>query len=422
MASGSIIYDSNVESTPTRRPRRGKIVDYAESSDDDEQQPIRPSRILRTTRLTKAVHHNYDANAAHSPLLKLPPELRNRILKLVLGGRTIHIFTETRTVKTSRAPPLHSDDEYEPEESESKRSAKKSQHVRKSKGARKSSASSGDSSSTIIPFSWEDGKVVMGENRAKRRPLQLCRSICLTHTKDEEYMEKIKAQPEELRRRDHGRWSDRHRACYRALQETTHDTSYRNGPFLNLSILAVCRQLHAEAALLPYADNTFTFTHFSDLQRFLTVLVPKQLRAVQHINMSYAYRQSDNTQPTMDAKLVSAFRKPNLPNEPKTPNDLKTLNILLSSDGDWSFDWERVKICADLMQFKKLSIESINVYPYMTDDHLLKFNFFTLSQFEGWAKDLQDELEKDWKVKDKGLLEGMREVARKKFGFFEQWT
>ena len=39
---------------------------------------------------------------------------------------------------------------------------------------------------------------------------------------------------------------------------------------ISVTLLRVCRQIHAEAALLPYALNTFVFWTFtSDLQAFL---------------------------------------------------------------------------------------------------------------------------------------------------------
>ncbi|KAK3705000.1 hypothetical protein LTR37_013517 [Vermiconidia calcicola] len=53
----------------------------------------RPSHLLNRWR--KARYRNISIstarNAAESPLLRLPPEIRNRIFRYVFGGRTIHI-------------------------------------------------------------------------------------------------------------------------------------------------------------------------------------------------------------------------------------------------------------------------------------------------------------------------------------------
>ena len=49
---------------------------------------------------------------------------------------------------------------------------------------------------------------------------------------------------------------------------------------LNLSPLCVCRELYAEAALLPYALNTFVFDDEMVLPRFWDALLPIQKETV----------------------------------------------------------------------------------------------------------------------------------------------
>ncbi|KAK3614087.1 hypothetical protein LTR22_027897 [Elasticomyces elasticus] len=63
--------------------------------------------------------------------------------------------------------------------------------------------------------------------------------------------------------------------------ETTHDASCW-GPArerLNLGVLSVCRQIHQEAALLPYQENTFVVA-ISALRDFLSSLMPAQSNAI----------------------------------------------------------------------------------------------------------------------------------------------
>jgi hypothetical protein len=51
-----------------------------------------------------------------------------------------------------------------------------------------------------------------------------------------------------------------------------------------LALLRVCRQIHAEAALLPYALNTFVFwTFISDLQAFLYGRKKEQIAALRNV-------------------------------------------------------------------------------------------------------------------------------------------
>ncbi|KAK3612709.1 hypothetical protein LTR22_028502, partial [Elasticomyces elasticus] len=63
--------------------------------------------------------------------------------------------------------------------------------------------------------------------------------------------------------------------------ETTHDASCWGlaRERLNLGVLSVCRQIHQEAALLPYQENTFVVA-ISALRDFLFSLMPAQSNAI----------------------------------------------------------------------------------------------------------------------------------------------
>lgn len=49
--------------------------------------------------MTKADHgrHRWDLNQTRSPLLRLPPEIRNKIYRLLLASRRIHVLHDPRT-------------------------------------------------------------------------------------------------------------------------------------------------------------------------------------------------------------------------------------------------------------------------------------------------------------------------------------
>ncbi|KAK5128737.1 hypothetical protein LTR85_000070 [Meristemomyces frigidus] len=51
----------------------------------------RPRKVLQAKRVTKARSAIYDSNATNSPLLRLPPEVRNRIWRYVLCGNTVRV-------------------------------------------------------------------------------------------------------------------------------------------------------------------------------------------------------------------------------------------------------------------------------------------------------------------------------------------
>lgn len=90
-------------------------------------------------------------------------------------------------------------------------------------------------------------------------------------------------------------------------------------PSMDLTLLQVCRQIHAEAALLPYENNTFVFDGIIELEAFVEFLNPAQVAAVQHISYEYHEFHSDqNFEQRLQAKLTS----------------LKSLILFVNMDGD----------------------------------------------------------------------------------------
>ncbi|KAK0365200.1 hypothetical protein LTR91_012572 [Friedmanniomyces endolithicus] len=66
----------------------------AESTTSGGVEPHKRTRrmkVLSTSTRSEQQQAIYEANAVNSPLLRLPPEIRNRIWYFALGGRTIHI-------------------------------------------------------------------------------------------------------------------------------------------------------------------------------------------------------------------------------------------------------------------------------------------------------------------------------------------
>ena len=52
------------------------------------------------------------------------------------------------------------------------------------------------------------------------------------------------------------------------------------GKRIDLRLLRTCRLIHREAALLPFATNTFSFLHCTDLSVLYNLLMPAQRRAI----------------------------------------------------------------------------------------------------------------------------------------------
>ncbi|KAK5741473.1 hypothetical protein LTR17_003908 [Elasticomyces elasticus] len=76
----------------------GKRKDYTTAATGQEplrkkKRESRPMKVMSTRMLSKYQQEIYKKNATSSPLLRLPPELRNQIWCLVLGGNSIHVCT-----------------------------------------------------------------------------------------------------------------------------------------------------------------------------------------------------------------------------------------------------------------------------------------------------------------------------------------
>lgn len=154
------------------------------------------------------IYKRYDVNATNSPLLRLPPEVRNRIWYFVLCGKMIH------------AAGYYDDDD-------------------------------------------------------RRRP-RATHAICCAAIDDESTAAEIRSWSETDGDPEwHAGYFERHGACKLV------SWSKQNSPRIFLPILEVCRQIHREAALLPFKHNTFSFGGLRTLEAFLKALVPAQAYAIE---------------------------------------------------------------------------------------------------------------------------------------------
>lgn len=170
--------------------------------------------------------YSYEQNAAKSPLLRLPPELRNRMYRLVLGDRTLHISP---------------------------------------------SAESG---------------LYKG-------------SVCIADLDDHEDAQHIKAKHSE----EHDSYWVRHKACG-SRQKLVRTADMQ----LATNILQVCREIHAEAALIPFQDNTFSFSEMGAVEPFLREIVPAQARAIQAITLVSGYDDGTDNSKLIENKLMGLKR------------------------------------------------------------------------------------------------------------------
>lgn len=175
-----------------------------------------------------------------SPLLALPPELRTRIYHYVLGGHNIHISSHMVL-----------------EEDLGVMNTPSYRHVY-----------------------WDNTQRFLTREQRVRFFYTLCD---VPHDDDEAY--KQSCNPRIDKNGQHlnavAPYRERHATCLKHLGPFTSGSSQDN---LQLQLLRTCRQIHQEAALMLYTDNTFSFLREKDALHFLDLaLHRRQKRALRSI-------------------------------------------------------------------------------------------------------------------------------------------
>ncbi|KAK4556799.1 hypothetical protein LTR86_006370 [Recurvomyces mirabilis] len=170
-----------------------------------EQQPAAEKQRMSIKGLTddgrdtsKELQAIYNTNATASPLLRLPPELRLQIWKLVLGGHVIHLQPKGKHTICQ---------------------------------------------SNVDDFELATSLMAVNDGQPKRRPS----------------------------------YNDHHALCKNQHYRTTGTLT------LPLRLLQVARQIHQEAALLPYCENTFTAGPVMDLADFAACLISEHARSMRRV-------------------------------------------------------------------------------------------------------------------------------------------
>ncbi|KAK5738469.1 hypothetical protein LTR17_005997 [Elasticomyces elasticus] len=165
----------------------------------------------------------YESNATRSPLLKLPPEVRNRIWRHLMCGKTIHV---------------------EP----------------------------GD----LVPV----GTKLIPSWKLDPRKLPFRAGLCRSTTPTSEHVALIKAYQ-----------TSEPRDCQSATHPDCVDDDSRTLEVeLGLSVLKSCRQVHQEAALLPFANNHFYFSCGAAVINFVRYILLHQARTIRSMSLVIGHR------------------------------------------------------------------------------------------------------------------------------------
>ncbi|KAK5684858.1 hypothetical protein LTS10_002933 [Elasticomyces elasticus] len=165
----------------------------------------------------------YESNATQSPLLRLPPEVRNRIWRYLMCGKTIH-------VEPGDPVPV---------------------------------------GTKLIP-SW----------KLDPRKLPFRAGLCRSTTPTSEHVALIKAyqtsEPGDCQRIAH--------------PDCVDDDSRTLETELGLPVLKTCRQVHREAALLPFANNHFYFSCGAAVIHFVRYILLHQARTIRSLSLVIGHR------------------------------------------------------------------------------------------------------------------------------------
>ncbi|KAI6821431.1 hypothetical protein KC365_g18030 [Hortaea werneckii] len=196
-----------------------------------------------------------ERNNRDSPFLRLPPEIRNRIYDLALGNKVIHIGTRECS-KTDRG----------------------SYHVRE-----------------------------LERNVHSRHGfVKLVHVVCSGAVEAEEVIYRSSKDSSQL---SAPYYAVRHGKCHEVLHEGQSSNPNlagqmrQNTHILSMGLTQLCRDLHREAALIPYANNTFAFECGNELDLFVTKSLLAPQRAAISILQVDGYIAADSRYSAVTCKV-----------------------------------------------------------------------------------------------------------------------
>lgn len=238
-----------------------------------------------------------------SPLLSLPAEIRNQIFEYVLGNKTVHVWGAVQ------------------------------------------------------------GSMKLRADRKLRR------SVCLREETEQDDAGWLKTRVKhETAATEQPSYDARHSSCKvrcssakepRVPKEATTDK-------MNLGLLLSCRQIHNEACLLPYQNNTFSFVSIIDLEAFISHLVPTQVAAVEHLSFLFHNFNADSTFAARLKSQLCGLKSLIIfvqLHEVSSPNHGARDYYFRIGDRNWYISW----IEEGMLQFAGLAKEKITVAAYNSE-------------------------------------------------------
>lgn len=275
----------------------------------DEEFGGRSKRILHDDVLPLSLsdmpgsrRHIYETNQ-QSPLLSLPAEIRNQIFEYVLGNKTVHVWGAVQGSKKLRA----------------------------------------------------DRK--------------LRRSVCLREEEEQADADWLKTRvKQETAATEQPSYDMRHADCKVRCSSAKEPKVRKEAKTdkMNLGLLLTCRQIHNEACLLPFQNNTFSFVSIIDLEAFISHLIPTQVAAVEHLSFLFHNFNADSTFADRLKSQLSGLKSLILfvqLHEVSSPNHGARDYYFRIGDRNWYISW----IEEGMLQFAGLAKEKTTVAAYNSE-------------------------------------------------------
>ncbi|KAI7181516.1 hypothetical protein D0869_10522 [Hortaea werneckii] len=274
---------------------------------DVESRPRKRATLAGSHRSLDSVRQVQERNNRDSPFLRLPPEIRNRIYDLALGNKVIHIGTKECS-KTDRG-------------------------------------------------SYQERELYRNVH-SSHRYVKLVHVVCSGAVDAEEV---IYCSSKDSSQFSAPHYAVRHENCHKFLydgQPSNPDLAgqmRQNTYSLPMDLTRVCRDIHREAALIPYANNTFAFKNGYELDLFVTKSLLAPQRAAISILQIDGYIAADSRYSGITCKV------------PKMLTGLHTLEIASPSSschmytdsrfGTFSRSLETVRVVYEDKGNKEISAE-----------------------------------------------------------------
>ncbi|KAK5717985.1 hypothetical protein LTR15_008828 [Elasticomyces elasticus] len=172
-----------------------------------------------------------------------------------------------------------------------------------------------------------------------------------------------------------------------AIQPATTTNEGKAGSRLHLDVLRACRQVHQEAAILPYAENVLTFMFNDSLDYFLDTIILEQARALQRIVIIRPHQERLHFDLPLDAKFLES--------KLQSLEELTTFVEFTGGDTERVFAREayvRDDVALNLMAFDGVSIKEVTVAAYNVEaDDEWDDDYFDVPRemLEDWVKSIE---------------------------------